>query len=153
MGVWKTIWILTNDAVFQATLVAQSFLKILNPCSVQLLWWYLILLLLQKSFSLGRALATARYSNNLFPPIILFPFHDFLWIEEHCEGPTISLSNKEQRLLSVGYGDRSIQRSPLCDVTNPRWHDSQGLPLKIVHRATPNCFKSQNLTSCICNCS
>lgn len=73
---WIFRWIVTNSTLFQAMLVAQSFLIILNPCSVQLPWWCLILLLLQKSFSLGRALATARYSN-IFSPIILFPFHDY----------------------------------------------------------------------------
>lgn len=76
IGKWVFGWILTSSTVFQAMLVAQSFLIILNPCSVQLPWWYLILLLLQKSFSLGRALATARYFN-IFSPIILFPFHDY----------------------------------------------------------------------------
>lgn len=76
VGLWDAVWILTNGAVFQAMLVAQSFLRILNPCSVQLPWWCLILLLLQKLYFLGRALATARYSNNLFSSIIFFPFHD-----------------------------------------------------------------------------
>lgn len=111
IGKWVFRWILTNSTVFQAMLVAQSFLIILNPCSVQLPWWCLILLLSQKSFSLGRALATARYSN-IFSPIILFPFHDYSWTKELPEGRTTSLSYKECRLLSVGYGGRSIQRAP-----------------------------------------
>lgn len=70
---------------------------------------------LQKSFSLGKDLATARYSDNLLSPTLYFPSVIIVWTEEPPGGLIISLSYEELTWLSVGYGGRS----PLCGVTGP----------------------------------